>query len=151
VLWSRKHKIHQPFRYDYNLVTAIIPDPSISRETLKYTIPDNWYCQIIGVTLDVTVGRFFNIDLWIRVERRGRTVWIFPYSKSLNLNYKFYLCWGVSLPNSPIISNHKFNTAPLPDYCFVEGGDLLTIDWENKAIDDILRNGRLYMKQWIIY
>lgn len=151
MLWFKKQKIHEPFGNDFNLVTIRLNDPLASRTAMHYTFPDNWICQIIGATLYFKAGAFGTRNPWIEVKRRGRFLWIIPYSQAIVANLAQDICWGVNLANPLPNSTTGKATAPLPDYCYVEGGDVITFDWMAKSIDDLQNTGTIYLKQWIIY
>lgn len=151
MLWFKKQKVHEPFGNDFNLVTIRLTDPTGPRQTMRYTFPDNWTCQLIGATLYIKSGAFGLVNPWIEVVRRGRMVWILPWSQTAAANTAYDICWGVGLPSSRLTIDTDNATAPLPDYCFIEGGDRLSFEWAIQAIDGIVKTATLYLKQWIIY
>lgn len=151
MLWRRKRKVHDPFGNDFNLKTIRLPDPYGPRTPMSYTFPDNWYCQLIGATLYSKAGAFGQNQPYITVARRGRWVWLLPYDSILVSNLAQDICWGVNLPLSAVNSTRPFVTAPLPEHCFIEAGDTLTMNWLAKSIDDVQKTGTIYLKQWIIY
>ena len=151
MLWFKKQKTHEPFGNDFNLVTIRFEDPSGPRQSMSYTLPDNWICQLIGATLYSKAGGFSSNNPWIEVTRRGCNVWIIPYAQTLASNVALDICWGVGLENPAVNTTTNRGTAPLPEHCFIEGGDIITFDWLIKAMDDVQKTGTIYLKQWILY
>lgn len=151
MLWHKKTKIHRPFQDDFNLVTLYLKDPTQNRTPLTFVFPENWYCQLIGATVWSHSGAFSENNIFINIRRRDHYVWIFPYSFAFPANNDYYLSWGIGLPSSPLPNPNAIATAPLADNCFIEGKDILSFDWAPKAIDDAVKTGSLYLKQWIVF
>ena len=151
MLWFKKKKVHEPFGNDFNLVTIWVSPPFGSRYIPRYTIPDNWYCQLISVTLSATSGAFGKIRPFIHVQRRGRYAWIFPWGKEIPAGETYQICWGIGLPSSPLEATTKMATAPIADQCFLEGGDMIRFEVLSPPIDAVLKFATIYLKQWILY